>query len=636
VARTAVARYQVEIAWLPSTTANLLILGTSTLGNNDVLSAGYGVDYGGTFEDLTAQVEQLRITRGRSDAFGAMQAGSCSIDIRDPGGKYNPTNPASPLYGYLEPFRAVRITGHYGTATYADTVFRDAPIAYWRLADADSTIRSEVGGHHLALSAGAGSTAGLLTSDANAAHAFTAQYALDADSPAALDGAFFKTNFAVEFLIKKASAPASTQTILQFGCVDVDVLSSGLVSVTLSVLSAGSLVPVAASGGTTVCNNATHHVLVKYDGAFIDVWRDGTRVVHQAETRPLYLADASRMAVGVRMGADETLGQVFTGTLDEVAVYGYALSDARITAHRNASIATFETRRWPIFFGLTRTGEAVPAPRRGVSLIEANDLFLWLSRGVPTMPSTGPTTTGAAIKTTLEAVAFADTTFMALDVGDSFPDFDAEGTASALSVIEELLEAERGVFFIDAAGRATYRSRNTWALDTVAGAIASEMSAVAPGFDLDRVRNKATVTRTVGGTEGTPKTYEDTESVRKYGPADAGALSTRYLNSDAEAEGLAQYLVASQKTPVPPLWRLRIDNRTAALLTLCLSLELQDLVTVTEAKTGTTGTFRIEQISHEIRGRDGRHTVDYLLSSLPPAPFIIGTSQVGGAQVLGH
>jgi Concanavalin A-like lectin/glucanases superfamily len=636
--RVPVARYQVEVAWTPTPSTGILILGTSTLGSNDVLTTGLPVDYGGVFEDLTHEVESIRITQGRSDALGPMQAGTCSLELRDPTGKYNPTNPSSPLYGLLEPFRAVRVSAYFGRATYFDSVMTDLPSAYWRMDDEDLILRDWIAGLHLSLTGNAGSDPGLLVLDGNPAHAFAgAEHAIDASSNL-LQPDFQMPQFAVEFLIRKASAPAGLQTVFAYGAASfkIQVAGHGTLSLWLRDPTLGVVI-VSFTGSINLCDNAPHHVVCKYDGAFVDVWVDGIRRSHTAETRPLAIPD--RTEVQFRVASTfPAPGELLIGTIDELSVYDYPLPDARITAHYNASIGTMEEERHPLFFGFTRTAEAAPAPRRGISSIEANDLFLWLARASTTVPGTGLTFTGKAIRQILESVGWIDTARMSLLPGDEIPDLETKGDITALGAIEALLDAERGVFYIDQAGRATYRSRHAWASTLPKATVASEMTAIAPGFDLDRIRNRAKVTREIaaGNGQGEEQSYEEPTSVAKYGLADAGVLTTPYLMSDVQALGLAQHIVASQKDPRAPLWRLRIDNRTHDLLLLCLDLFLQDQVLVTEERTGTTGTFQIEQVQHEIRAREGRHTTDFLLSELPPPLFIVGTSLVGGTDVLGH
>lgn len=71
-------------------------------------TAGLG---GSPTTDITANVRQASVRRGRGDVDSGVQAGECSIDVYDPDGSFNPQNPAGPYYGGLDVFRPARLYG---------------------------------------------------------------------------------------------------------------------------------------------------------------------------------------------------------------------------------------------------------------------------------------------------------------------------------------------------------------------------------------------------------------------------------------------------------------------------------------------------------------------------------------------
>jgi hypothetical protein len=65
--------------------------------------------------DLTPNVRQITITRGRNVIRDQYEAGSAVVRVYDPTGAWNPQNPASPYYPYLTPLRKVRISATTNT-----------------------------------------------------------------------------------------------------------------------------------------------------------------------------------------------------------------------------------------------------------------------------------------------------------------------------------------------------------------------------------------------------------------------------------------------------------------------------------------------------------------------------------------
>jgi hypothetical protein len=291
------------------------------------------------------------------------------------------------------------------------------------------------------------------------------------------------------------------------------------------------------------------------------------------------------------------------------------------------------TVAFPLFYGWVRRLVWEPQGRKGTAQLECVDLFYRLARAFPVIASTGPTTTGAAIGKILDAVGLPDPAARSLDVGDSILDFAADGSKSALDLIGDLLEAERGIFFVAGDGQATYRSRLTRQTGAVVGAIANSMRAIGPGSDFDQARTRVTVTRTQSGYTAV-KTAPSLITGR-LGLIDLPAIATPFLLNDGQADSLASWLLSQVATTRQPIYGLTIDNREQALLDQILAREIGDRITVTEAEGGTTGTFVIERLAHDVDVNRGRHSAAYLLTKADTAtPFRIGSSLIGGTDVL--
>ena len=273
------------------------------------------------------------------------------------------------------------------------------------------------------------------------------------------------------------------------------------------------------------------------------------------------------------------------------------------------------------FFGWVRRLTWQPRGRSGYATLECVDLLYWLGRAKPVIASTGPSpiTVGQAIGLVLDAIGFVDPAMRDLADGDSIEDFSADGTKTGLQIIQELLDVDRGTFYIASSGVATYETRHARATASTAGTLTNEMRAVGPGVDADRVRTRVTVTRT----GGTPQTAEDTDASNRWGPSDGPSIDSPYLPSDEAALALAQYIISQSKSPRSPLRSVDFDGRTAALLTQLLRRDFGDKITVSEAAGGTTGSFHLEQKKLAVKPRSGLVTGSWIVSRATANPVVI-------------
>ena len=98
-----------------ATFGNPFILNSSTLDGTDVLSDSSSP---ALILDLTSSTRSISINRGRNIGRDTYEAGTCSVRIYDPTGRFNPQNPSSDLFGYLTPLRKLRISAEHLGATY--------------------------------------------------------------------------------------------------------------------------------------------------------------------------------------------------------------------------------------------------------------------------------------------------------------------------------------------------------------------------------------------------------------------------------------------------------------------------------------------------------------------------------------
>lgn len=115
--------YTVEIGWA-NAVAGTFRIGVSALGGTDVLSNQFTTFFDGPYDDITEDVERIRIRRGRDNLLDNMDAGSCEIIVRRPSDipYWNPldlTNDINSQSPGFVPMRPVRVT-----ATYSGTDHR--------------------------------------------------------------------------------------------------------------------------------------------------------------------------------------------------------------------------------------------------------------------------------------------------------------------------------------------------------------------------------------------------------------------------------------------------------------------------------------------------------------------------------
>jgi len=222
--------------------------------------------------------------------------------------------------------------------SYRDEVLADTPIAYWRLGDAAGSTVADSSGHGLSLTV-------------NAPLSFGQPGALFCDTDKAMkfanaDGGWLghprttalepPTAMSFELWMMQTGAPSDYEKPLWYG--DASKLPWGSWGLQRDATSPGKFAFLVATNGTTnwlttlgIKNKDTwYHVVATYDGTAQRVYVNGVLDVQNPATGAItYPADAFGAAVGGCYGACS----VFTGSIDEVAVYDKALTAARVAAH---------------------------------------------------------------------------------------------------------------------------------------------------------------------------------------------------------------------------------------------------------------------------------------------------------------
>lgn len=92
--------------------------GTVRLKGNVTLICWIAWD-GTTYVDETANVKRFSVARGHSEDQSSVQAGTCSLTLRDTTGRFNPTNTASVISPWIaRPLRPMLLSVVYNAVTY--------------------------------------------------------------------------------------------------------------------------------------------------------------------------------------------------------------------------------------------------------------------------------------------------------------------------------------------------------------------------------------------------------------------------------------------------------------------------------------------------------------------------------------
>jgi hypothetical protein len=221
-------------------------------------------------------------------------------------------------------------------SSYAALVLGDRPSAYWRLGETNGApvMVDMTGFHPGSYSNYSGSElqqAGALTNDTDTASGFYSANYVEVPVSAALQ---HNTAFSLEAWVNLSSV-SGYQSII---CSRNQQFSSGY---DLAVNGASWLFRTgnSTSPAAEIWNNLTapgaevgvwHHIVGTYDGATKQLYVDGVLVNTQATN---VLATPVPLRVGAGLTYLPTPGNYLNGTIDEPAVYPYALSDIQVYNH---------------------------------------------------------------------------------------------------------------------------------------------------------------------------------------------------------------------------------------------------------------------------------------------------------------
>lgn len=214
--------------------------------------------------------------------------------------------------------------------SYESAVKEDSPKGYLRFGESSGTEVKDASGNALTgtyKNAPTLGVAGALVGDPDTAVSFAAakQQWVSVPDSATLDLGDILT---YEAWIKRASI-GTTQTIIDRG-------AGGMIVRFLTT----NKILVRRNGVANICESTTtitdtttwHHIVVTKNGATVKIYIDGVDRTG-AVTNSTLVNNAHVLGIGAADGDTVEIGEWFDGSIDEVAVYGTALSEARVKAH---------------------------------------------------------------------------------------------------------------------------------------------------------------------------------------------------------------------------------------------------------------------------------------------------------------
>lgn len=218
---------------------------------------------------------------------------------------------------------------------YRDEVLADGPKLYWRLGETSGTTAADETAN--ALSGTYDGTprlgvAGGLAGDANTAVEFHRADATDSITRA--DSAALDTGdvFSVECIFKRAAHSGVNESLFSKGSGSYVVRINTSGGILLRKFGTADIV----TSTINITDTDYHHLIVTKSGATSKIWIDGV-------DRTGTVTDATLVNTTVTFQAarnQSSIPEYYGGVLDEVALYGVALSQARIQAHYSAMLVT--------------------------------------------------------------------------------------------------------------------------------------------------------------------------------------------------------------------------------------------------------------------------------------------------------
>jgi hypothetical protein len=291
------------------------------------------------WQSNTVNIAGATASSFKLNAVQLSYAANYGCQITGPGGQ---TNSASAALTVVVP----------PTAAYPQAVFTDNPIAYWRLNETNGTVAHDLWGGHdgtyhgsVALNQAGYAPANI---DPDPAAGFPGTADTYVGDIANIDPSGTTTAFTLEAWVKGPSSQVGGAGIISKGlgnngtggnsqwefALDVDPTTFGY-RLSVDSASGSATASITALSGP---DGTWQHVAATYDqgGGTMTIYVNGEAQVSGTPPTGGEFSSPIPVSIGAeRSGVTPTYDQPFTGTIDEVAIYNFALGADRILAHVN-------------------------------------------------------------------------------------------------------------------------------------------------------------------------------------------------------------------------------------------------------------------------------------------------------------
>jgi hypothetical protein len=230
---------------------------------------------------------------------------------------------------------------------YASAVVADNPVSYWRLGETNGTVAHDfIGGNDGVYNDVTLGLPGYSVIDSDPAAGFGAVNVYVGDISGTGVNFSGHTNFSIEAWVKGPAGQVDESTIIakgagSSGTLAAEQFSMDVVSGNYRIFTRGGNNSVYEADAAVGPDGNWQHVVGVYDDAnsTISIYVNGQPSGSPGTTRPIGLrASSDPVSIGSKhLGNDPNYDGFFTGTIDEVAVYNYALTADQIQAHYAAA-----------------------------------------------------------------------------------------------------------------------------------------------------------------------------------------------------------------------------------------------------------------------------------------------------------
>jgi hypothetical protein len=240
-------------------------------------------------------------------------------------------------------------TNDLGHVSYSSVVLADSPIAYYRLDEPSGAMAHDSSGHGLDGTWGALVTRGapgLIAEDSDAAATFNGGTWSAASIVTVPTSPLLQPTQAVsvELWMRQSVYNGDATPLLANGDWNMSQPAYGVVMFANAfgvLLNTATTGPVGGPGFLTVTKpalNTTYYFVETYDGQNVKMYVNGALQATKAASGSI--VNYTNEGLGIGSVVTSAIGDaVFAGTLDEVAIYGTALTPQRIQAHYAAGLA---------------------------------------------------------------------------------------------------------------------------------------------------------------------------------------------------------------------------------------------------------------------------------------------------------